>query len=120
MLDRQSMQAAIEDLIKTDPHVRVAAIVSPDGLVLVSSDDDRDRNELLAAMVSEVVAKGAQSVEEMSLGRFVGDMVFGSDGGIFLRSINDEMLLVVTVSPRVHVGRVYARMNVLAERLAAA
>lgn len=117
MLDRQSMQAAAREVRAADPAVTSAAIVSHDGLVMVAEGGDREAAELLAAMVSEVLSKGKQAVREIALGSFHGQIVFGTMGGVMIRRINDEMVLVAQFAPAVNVGRLYTHLNQVAARL---
>lgn len=117
MLDRQTMQVAVQDIQSADPAVSVAAIISHDGLVMVSTHPDRDENELLAAMVSEVLSKGKQSVREMDLGSFFGEVLFGTTGGLMMRKINDEMVLVARFAPEVNVGRLFGRLSQAVNRI---
>jgi predicted regulator of Ras-like GTPase activity (Roadblock/LC7/MglB family) len=117
MLDRQSMQVAAREVRSADPAVVSAAIVSHDGLVMVAEGGDRDAAELLAAMVSEILSKGKQAIREVSLGGFHGQIVFGTTGGVMVRRINDEMVLVAQFAPGVNVGALYGRLNRIAAGL---
>lgn len=117
MLDRQSMQVAVQDLTGVDPNITAAAIVSHDGLMMVSTLDDQDTNELMAAMTSEVLSKGKQTIEELELGDLHSDLLLGTDGGLMARKINDEMVLVARIRPGVNVGRVFGKMNEIVKRI---
>lgn len=117
MLDQSSMKAAVNELCGLDSNVKFAAIVSSDGLVMVATHPKRDAAETLAAITSELLAKGSLSVAELNLGRLHSQLVLGGQGGVIIRAINDEMVLVAEISKQANVGKVFAVMNRIAARL---
>ncbi|RMF19495.1 MAG: roadblock/LC7 domain-containing protein [Candidatus Dadabacteria bacterium] len=119
MIDQSSMRAAIDEIQNADPAVELAAICSHDGLVMVSTSETRDDAEVVAAIASELLSKGRLASTELELGALHSELIFGEQGGIFLRVINDEIILVVRVGLAVRVGATVQQMNRIAGRLAA-
>ncbi len=117
MLDQTSMKAAVDELVASDPGVRAAVVISYDGLVMISSLDDRDRSEATAAIASEIIGKARLAVNELDHGELGGAIVFGETGGSILRMINEEIGLICEVGPAVNVGRLYGLMGRICTRL---
>ncbi len=116
-LDLDILQGSLEKLLGDAPAMKGAAIVSPDGLILVSTFKNREQNDKLAAMTSEMLSAGNMAVREMDLGGFFLNMVFGSDGGIIVRGIDEEMVLSAFISRGANVGQVVASVNQTVSRL---
>lgn len=117
MLDQTSMKAAVNELRGIDSKIPNAAVVSSDGLVMVATHSSRDEAETLAAITSELLSKGRLSVSELNLGNLHSQLVLGTGGGVIVRSINEEMVLVAEVGNQANVGKVFAAMNRIALRL---
>jgi len=118
MFDRQSMQAAVDEVVGSDPGVELAAIASHDGLVMFSSSQEQDLNDVIGAMTSEVLAKAKQTCRELDFGAHLAELVLGRDGGLMVRGINDEMVLVAKMRASVNVGRVFGVLSQVAARIA--
>lgn len=118
-LDLDILQGSLEKLVDDDPHIQGAACVSPDGLILVSSFRDKDQNDRLAAMTSEVLAAGNMSVREMEFGPFFMGIVFGTEGGLIVRGVDEEMVLSTVITRGANVGQVVQRINHTVARLKA-
>jgi len=116
MLDQPSMRAAVDELKRIDPAIIGAAIVSHDGLVMVSTHEDTDHNDTMAAFTSEVLTKGRTTIRELNFGDLHGEIIFGTQGALMIRNMNEEMVLVAEVGTNVRVGTVYAAMNQIIEK----
>lgn len=116
MLDQPSMRAAVEELKTVDPAVIGAAIVSYDGLVMVSTHNDEDHNDTMAAYTCEVLTKGRTTIRELNFGELHGEIVFGTQGALMIRPMNEEMVLVAEVNTNVRVGKVYQAMGKIIEK----
>lgn len=119
MLDQTTMRNSIEELIATDSGISAAAIVSYDGLIMVSSMSERDRSDTFAAITSEVLSKAKLAVEELDYGEVHCQLVLGETGGLIVRVINEEMVLAVEVNKSVNVGAAVRGANRTAQRLSA-
>ncbi len=116
-LDLEILQGSLEKLTGDDPDIQGAAIVSPDGLILVSSTKDHDMNDRIAAMTSEMLAAGNMTVRELDFGSLYLNMVFGTLGGVIVRGIDDEMVVTVLVARTANVGKVVMLVNATVARL---
>lgn len=118
-LDLDILQGSLEKLMGDAPAMSGAAIVSPDGLILVSTFKNREQNDRLAAMTSELLSAGNMTVREMDLGGFFMNMVFGNNGGIIVRGIDEEMVLAAFIQRGANVGQVVAAVNQTSARIKA-
>jgi predicted regulator of Ras-like GTPase activity (Roadblock/LC7/MglB family) len=116
-LDLDILQGSLEKLVGDAPEIKGAGIVSPDGLILVSTLKSREDNDKLAAMTSEMLSAGNMTVREMDLGPLFLNMVLGSQGGIIVRGIDEEMVLSAIVSRGANVGKVVVALNQTVSRL---
>lgn len=119
-LDLDILQGSLEKLTGDIPEMKGAAIVSPDGLILVSSMKSRDENDRLAAMCSEMLSAGKMTASELQLGPLFMNMVFGTEGGIIVRGIDEEMVLAAYIGRGANVGKVVQGLNQTAARLKSA
>ena len=117
--DLDILQGSLEKLIDDDAQIQGAAIVSPDGLILVSTLKDRDKNDRLAAMTSEMLTAGNMTTSEMELGSLFLSMVFGTEGGVAVRGIDHEMVLCTIFSRSANVGNVVQHINRTVKRISA-
>lgn len=117
MIDQASLKAAVASFTSL-AKVLDASVVSHDGLILTSTSKDEDINDIVGAMSSELVAKGKQSCRELMLGDLWGNLLFGTQGAILTRVINEEMVLLVRVDPSANLGEIYGKMNLTVRKLA--
>ena len=110
-LDMGTLKQLLEKLTIGEPTIRGVAIVSPDGLILVSSITERDENDRLAAMTSEMLTAGNMTVRELNAGPLYMNMVFGTEGGVIVRGIDEEMVLAALINRSANVGRVVGLIN---------
>ena len=116
MIDQASLKAAVQRFTQGIPGIVDASIVSHDGLIMTSSSEDQDLNDLIGAMSSEMVAKGSQTVRELEIGSLWGNALFGTDGAVLTRTINEEMLILVRVTTEAHIANVFDIMNTVADQ----
>ena len=117
MIDQASLKAAVQRFTQGIPGIVDASVVSHDGLIMTSSSDDQDLNDLIGAMSSEMVAKGSQSVRELDIGELWGNALFGTKGAILTRTINEEMLILVRITTEANIASVFDTMNTVADQL---
>lgn len=116
-MDSQTLHTTLAQIKSSDPHVISVSIVSPDGLVLLSTRRDRESSELVGAMMSEVLQKVKLAVGELKLGELISTLVLGSSGGMIIYTINEEMILVIEVKPQVHLGNLFRSVGLQVQRL---
>lgn len=110
-MDAKALSAVLLELKKADPYIASVSIVSPDGLILVSTHGNREAAELTGAMMSEILQKTTLALSELKLGDLVTAMVLGATGGMIMYTINEEMILVLEVKPGVHLGNLFRQLN---------
>ncbi len=118
-LDLDILQGSLEHLVGDDAQIAGAAIVSPDGLILVSTFADKDFNDQLGAMVSEMLNPGMMAVRELDCGEHFLSMVLGTTGGLIVRGIDGEMVLALQITRGANVGKVVTAANRTVARIQA-
>lgn len=116
-MDTKTLHTTLTQLKNADPHVVSVSVVSPDGLILVSTHTNKESAELVGAMVSEVLQKTELALSELRLGRLVSTLILGSGGGMIAYAINEEMILAIEVKPQVHLGNLFRGIASIAHRL---
>ena len=119
-LEPDVLQGSLAKLIGDNPAIDGAAIVSPDGLILVSTFRDKDLNDRMAAMTSEMLAAGNMTVRELEHGPFFLNLVFGTQGGVIVRGVDEEMVLCAIMKRTANVGQVVQQVNQTVSRILAA
>ena len=118
-LDLDILQGSLEKLVDEAAQISGAAIVSPDGLILVSTFPDRDYNDRLGAMTSELLAGASMTSRELDMGDRFLSISLGTTGGLIVRAVDDEMVITVQVKLGANIGKVVADVNQTANRLKA-
>ena len=118
-LDLDILQGSLEKLVDDTPEMQGSAVVSPDGLILVSTFQDRDQNDRLAAMASELLNAGTMTVRELGFGDFFANMVLGAEGGAIVRGVDEEMVLCALIKRGANIGQVWQQINRTVTRLKA-
>jgi predicted regulator of Ras-like GTPase activity (Roadblock/LC7/MglB family) len=99
------------------PGVAHAAVLSADGLLLVSSDGlPRDRADQLAAVASGLTSLCAGAARCFEAGNVVQTVVEMAYGFLFLMSVSDGSCLAVLAATSCDVGLVGYEMALLVER----
>ena len=117
MIDQASLTAAVERFSNGLSGIVDASVVSHDGLIMTSTSDDQDLNDLVGAMSSEMVSKGSQTVRELAIGDLWGNALFGTEGAVLSRTINEEMLILVRITKDANLAAVFDQMNVVVDQL---
>ena len=117
MIDQQSLLVAVQRF-QAVAGVIDASIVSHDGWIMTSTSSDEDLTDIIGAMSSEVIAKGKQTVNELELGSLWGNALFGTEGAVLTRVVNEEMLLLVRVAPSASLAAIFDQMDKVVRSLA--
>ncbi len=99
ILDTQVLKGILEELKSSAGGIDGAAVVSRDGLIMVSTYEDGGFNEKLGAMTTAALNPGTATLEELNLGETWGIFVLGTRGGLIIKEIDDDMVLSVVVKP---------------------
>lgn len=96
----------LRDLSSTSP-ILGAAVLSIEGLPLVSHFHAGTEDAAVAAMVASIYATGQQTVRELRQGALKSVIIQGDMGTTVVVSISPEYLLAVTAPENVKLGLVF-------------
>ncbi len=111
ILDTQILKGILEKIRGEVAGVEGSAIVSRDGLIMVSTYSDPSFNEKLGAMTTAALNPGASSLEELNLGNTWAMLILGTQGGLVIKDIDEDMVLVAVIKPGTAVAPVVSEME---------
>ena len=117
ILDTQILKGILENFKNSFPEEGGVAIVSRDGLIMVSTYEDGSYNEKLGAMTTAALNPAKTTLEELGLGGAWASINLGTRGGILIKEIDDDMVLSVVVLPGAKIGPITGEMNRLAAEI---
>jgi len=104
------------------PDIEEAALVTDEGLVLVSTMDDDERRDRFSALAANVMRQTSQSADGLDLGETNFVIVAGQNGNLFVKWIDAASFLAVTIkrnadwrTVRESVGRTAADIHHIGE-----
>lgn len=102
-----TLEEKIKKLKSTTKFIEGASIVSPDGLILLSTYTDNATKDRVGAISSELLISNRKTSQELECGELISSLILGTKGGILMHSVNEEMFLVVKILPGAKVGIVF-------------
>jgi len=105
--DFNFLEERIKKLKSVTKFIEGVSIVSPDGLILMSTYSDNSTKDRVGAISSELLISNRKTSQELECGELISSLILGTKGGILLHAINEEMILVVKILPGAKVGVVY-------------
>ncbi len=102
-----TLEEEVKKLKSTTKFIEGVSIVSPDGLILVSTYTDNTTKDRVGAISSELLISNRKTSQELDCGELISSLILGTKGGILLHSVNEEMILVVKILPGAKVGIVF-------------
>jgi len=106
----QKLQRILEGLLKRVPDVERAAVVSSEGLMMMSVPDGEDE-EILAALSSALLFQGARVVEELRKGTMEQIFVKGREGYVVVENLGEDAALVVVTRPGGKLGLLFLELK---------
>ena len=79
------------------PDVEEAALVTNEGLLLVSTSENAEHRERLSALAGGVTRQTARSADGLDLGKTNFVLVAGQNGSLFIKWIDERSFLAATV-----------------------
>jgi len=104
------MREVLEKLLKRTPDIQVAAVVSAEGLMMMSAPDYEDE-ELLAALASSMMFQGERVVKDLGKGNLEQVLVKGKDGYVVAQNIGEDAALVVLTHPGGKLGLLFLELK---------
>ncbi len=106
----QKLQQILEGLLKRVPDVERAAVVSSEGLMMMSVPEAEDE-EILAALSSALLFQGERVVEELRKGTMEQIFVKGRDGYVVVENLGEDAALVVVTRPGGKLGLLFLELK---------
>lgn len=112
----------LEEMKSVVPDVESAAIISSDGLVLVStfSQNARYDEARVGAMVSALLSLGNRASVELSRGALEQVLVRGANGYVVIESAGPDTVLAIATNANAKLGIIFYETKRLSERIAKA
>jgi len=110
----------LTNLQRVTRGVQASALMSPEGLPIVSKFEQRylrKSDGLMAGLNSSLLNIGERTVNELKRGSFEYVILAGKDGYFILTNINEKLIFVVLTSRKANLGFVILSMKKLGEEI---
>lgn len=92
----EGLSALLDEFIRTTPDVEAAAIVSADGLPMVSALPAHLEEDRLSAMAAAMLSLGERAAANLGRGSLNQIFVEGDEGYVFLMAAGPSVLCAIT------------------------
>ena len=89
----------LESLRTSSEDIKDILIADHQGLTLVSTFDDVEKEARLSAMTAMVINNSVRALEEMEFGRLTNVVITGQQGYLFIRQIGPEVGIALSLKP---------------------
>jgi len=93
----QILDYLVKKLKSSCPDVEEAALVTDEGLVLVSTSDNGEHKDRFSALVAAAMRQASRSAENLDLGETSFVIVAGQNGNLYMKWIDERSFLAATV-----------------------
>ncbi|PIO48759.1 MAG: diacylglyceryl transferase [[Chlorobium] sp. 445] len=116
-INYSSLQTALQEFVTSVSNVQGAAIISPDGLALVSSLPAGMEEERVSAMSAAMLALGERIGRELARGAIERILVEGEKGYAIVSNCTDDAVLIVLTDDKAKLGVINLEIKQLIARL---
>ena len=109
--------ARLRDLRSSSPDVEASAVISVDGLTIVTALPQDVEEDRVAAMSAAMLSLGERIATELGRGELDQVYIKGSDGYVVLMSVGAEAVLTVLAHQKTRLGLLFLDMRRAAEDL---
>jgi predicted regulator of Ras-like GTPase activity (Roadblock/LC7/MglB family) len=114
----EQMMARLRDLRVSTPDVEASAVVSVDGLIIVSDLPAEVEEDRVSAMSAAMLSLGERIASELGRGTLDQVYIRGNGGYVILMSVGEEAVLTVLARQDAKLGLVFLDMRRAASDLA--
>lgn len=118
-MNPQMLQLALNDLKNTSEEILGCALISNDGLPIVTALNDDTDSDRVGAMTAALLSLGSRVTEELHCGNMNQVIVRGDDGYIIIMQANEDMVLVLTTGEDTTLGFVLFQARTAVKNLQA-
>lgn len=108
---------ALDDLMRNDPDVQAAALVSLDGFTMASALPEGMQADRVGAMSAAILGLGERAAAELGRGHLSQVFIEGDNGYVVLIAAGDRAVLTAMADPAAKLGLVLYDMKSTAERI---
>ncbi|MFN3426334.1 MAG: roadblock/LC7 domain-containing protein [Candidatus Thermochlorobacter sp.] len=116
-INYSSLQSTLQEFVTSVSNVQGAAIISPDGLALVSSLPAGMEEERVSAMSAAMLALGERIGRELARGQIERLLVEGEKGYAIVSNCTEEAVLIVLTDDKAKLGVINLEIKQLITRL---
>lgn len=99
------------------PGIEASAIVSLQGLPIVSAMPAGINDDVVAAMTAAVLSVGEKTLQELRKGKLVKILVEGEEGYIIMTTIGRNAILTVLAKHSANLGLIFLMMKQTAQKI---
>jgi len=115
---REEMLAeALDDLMRNDPDIQAAALVSLDGFTMASALPEGMQADRVGAMSAAILGLGERAAAELGRGHLSQVFIEGDNGYVLLVAAGDRAVLTAMADRAAKLGLVLYDMKSTAERV---
>jgi hypothetical protein len=111
------LAAALDDLMREDPDVQAAALVSLDGFTMASALPAGMQADRVGAMSAAILGLGERAAAELGRGHLSQVFIEGENGYVLLVAAGDRAVLTAMAEPSAKLGLVIYDMKAIADRI---
>ncbi|MHA1582000.1 MAG: roadblock/LC7 domain-containing protein [Candidatus Baldrarchaeia archaeon] len=101
------------------PGIEASAIVSLQGLPIVSAMPAGVNDDVVAAMTAAVLSVGEKALQELQKGKLVKILIEGEKGYIIMTTVGQNAILTVLAKQSSNLGLIFLTMKQTAQKIAA-
>ena len=101
------------------PGIEASAIVSLQGLPIVSAMPAGVNDDVVAAMTAAVLSVGEKALQELQKGKLVKILIEGEKGYIIMTTVGQNAILTVLAKHSSNLGLIFLTMKQTAQKIAA-
>jgi predicted regulator of Ras-like GTPase activity (Roadblock/LC7/MglB family) len=111
------IQRVLKSLGDGTPGVEASAIVSVQGLPIVSAMPKGVDDSIIAAMSAAILGVSERAVSELARGRLQQILIQGDEGYVILKRAGEDALLAVMTKSDSNLGMIFIIMKGIAQKI---
>ncbi|MDO8880764.1 MAG: roadblock/LC7 domain-containing protein [Coriobacteriia bacterium] len=113
----EQLAAALDELMREDPDIQAAALVSLDGFTMASALPTGMQADRVGAMSAAILGLGERAAAELGRGHLSQVFIEGENGYVLLIAAGDRAVLTAMAEPSAKLGLVIYDMKATADRI---
>jgi predicted regulator of Ras-like GTPase activity (Roadblock/LC7/MglB family) len=114
---RETLKSLLEDLVKDVPQIEAVAVVSIEGLPIVSFLPQKIDELRVAAMTAAMLSMGENASTELGKGTLQEILVAGGAGYIITVAAGPNAVITTSAKKTVELGYIYIHLKRIAKKI---